>query len=223
MSPLVPLATFFADGRLDTTAAFVLAGVLGLAFGFWLERAGFSSSRRLTGVFYGRDFAVIQVMFSAIVTALLGLRALVTLGLVDPTTVYQMETFFGPQVVGGLIFGVGFVMGGWCPGTALVGLASGKGDALVFLGGAALGSLAFAFAWPSLASFSTAGAWRVHPARALGFSTGVTTLLVVAVALAAFVVVEIPPRVAPRAGVTEAPMDSTRTSSSALAVPASRS
>lgn len=188
----LPLATLFAEGRLDTTAAFVLAGVLGLAFGFWLERAGFSSSRRLTGVFYGRDFAVIQVMFSAIVTALLGLRGLVTLGLVDATTVHQMETFLGPQVVGGLIFGVGFVMGGWCPGTALVGLASGKGDALVFLGGAALGSLAYAFAWPSLASFSTAGACGVCtlPER-FGLSTGVTTLLVVAVALAAFVVVEV--------------------------------
>jgi len=187
----IPLATLFSEGRLDTTAAFVLAGVIGLAFGFWLERAGFSSSRRLTGVFYGRDFAVIQVMFSAIVTALLGLRGLVVLGLVDPATVYQMETFVGPQVVGGLIFGVGFVMGGWCPGTALVGLASGKGDALVFLGGAALGSLAYAVAWPSLASFSTVGACGVCtlPER-FGLSTGVTALLVVGVALFAFVVVE---------------------------------
>ena len=57
-------ATFFSDGRLDTVAAFALAGVIGVSFGFWLERAGFGSSRRLAGVFYGRDFAVIQVMFS---------------------------------------------------------------------------------------------------------------------------------------------------------------
>ena len=70
--------------------------------------------------------------------------------------------------MGGLIFGVGFVMGGWCPGTALVGLASGKGDALVFLGGAALGSLAYAVAWPSLADFADARRLRrLHAARAL--------------------------------------------------------
>lgn len=188
---LAPLATFFAEDRLGTPAAFVLAGVLGLSFGFWLERAGFSSSRRLTGVFYGRDFAVIQVMFSAIVTALLGLRALVVLGLVDLDAVHRMETVLAPQVVGGLIFGVGFVTGGWCPGTALVGLASGKADALVFLAGAALGSLGFAAAWPALADFSVAGACGVCtlPER-FGLSPGVTTLLVVGVALAAFVVVE---------------------------------
>ncbi len=186
------LATFFSDGRLETTAAFVLAGVIGVAFGFWLERAGFGSSRRLAGVFYGRDFAVIQTMFSAIVTALVGLRVLVVLGAVDEAAIHHMETFLGPQVVGGLIFGVGFVMGGWCPGTALVGLVSGKGDALVFLLGGALGSIAYAAAWPSLTGFSAVGACGVCtlPER-FGLTPGVTTLAVVGVALAAFVVVEL--------------------------------
>lgn len=195
MSPTVflpALATFFSEGRLGTPAAFLVAGLLGVAFGFWLERAGFSSSRRLTGVFYGRDFAVIQVMFSAIVTALVGLRLLVVAGLVAEADVYHMETVLAPQVVGGLVFGVGFVMGGWCPGTALVGLASGKGDALVFLGGAALGSVGYALAWPRLAAFSTLGACGVCtlPQR-FGLTPGMTTLLVVAVALLAFVVVEV--------------------------------
>jgi len=184
-------ATFFSDGHLGTTPAFAMACLLGLAFGFWLERAGFSSSRRLTGVFYGRDFAVIQTMFSAIVTALLGLRLLIAFGLVQESSLYLMETFLAPQVVGGLIFGVGFVMGGWCPGTALVGLASGKGDAFVFLGGAALGSLGYAAAWPKLADFATSGACGVCtlPER-FGLSPGVTAALVVAVALGAFAVVE---------------------------------
>lgn len=186
-----PMSTFFSEGRLDTTAAFALAGAIGVGFGWSLERAGFSSSRRLAGVFYGRDFAVIQVMFSAIVTAMLGLRALVVLGLLDPATVNHMESFFGPQVVGGLIFGVGFVMGGWCPGTALVGLASGKADALIFLLGAGLGSLVYAAAWPSLAAFSTSGACGVCtlPER-FGLSPGVTAAAVTGVALTAFVVVE---------------------------------
>jgi uncharacterized membrane protein YedE/YeeE len=185
------IGTFFSDGALGTAGAFAMAGVLGLAFGFWLERAGFSSSRRLSGVFYGRDYAVIQTMFSAIVTALLGLRLLIAFGAVEDSSLFLMETFLAPQVVGGLIFGVGFVMGGWCPGTALVGLASGKGDALVFLGGAAIGSLAFAQTWPQLSGFVEGGACGVCtlPER-FGLSPGVTTLLVVLVALGAFVVVE---------------------------------
>ncbi len=185
------VATFFSDGRLGTVAAFVMSGVIGLAFGFWLERAGFSSSRRLSGVFYGRDFAVIKTMFSAIVTALLGLRLLIALGAVEESSIHAMETFLAPQIVGGLIFGVGFVMGGWCPGTALVGLASGKGDALVFLAGAALGSLGYAQLWPQLAEFAQIGACGVStlPQR-FGLSPGLTTLVVVVAALCAFVVVE---------------------------------
>jgi uncharacterized membrane protein YedE/YeeE len=185
------LATFFSDGRLDTGGAFLLAGLIGVAFGFWLERAGFGSSRKLTSIFYLRDFAVFQVMFTAIVTALLGLRVLVVLGAVDAAAVYQMETFLPPQIVGGLIFGVGFVMGGWCPGTALVGTASGKGDALVFLGGAGLGSLVYASLWPSIEGFATSGACGVCTLpETLGLSPGVTTLLVVLMALAAFAGVE---------------------------------
>lgn len=185
------LATFFSEGGLDSTAAFVWAGLIGLAFGFWLERAGFGSSRKLTAIFYLRDFAVFQVMFTAIVTALVGLRVLVAFGRVDPGSVYQMETFMTPQIVAGLIFGVGFVMGGWCPGTALVGLASGKGDALVFLGGASIGSLVYAAVWPAVRDFAVSGACGICTIpETFGLSPGLTVLLVVLIAFAAFAGVE---------------------------------
>lgn len=185
------LATFFSDGTLGTPAAFLTAALVGLAFGASLERAGFGSSRRLSGVFYLRDMTVIQVMFTALTTALVGLAVLERLGLVDPSAIHRMETFLAPQAVGGLIFGVGFVMGGWCPGTALVGLASAKGDALVFLLGAMLGSLGFAAAWPALSGFAEVGACGVATLpQLLGLSTGVTTLLVVLMALSVFVVID---------------------------------
>lgn len=185
------LATFFRDGTLGTPAAFLVAGLIGLSFGFWLERAGFGSSRKLTSIFYLEDFAVLKVMFTAIVTALLGLNLLRQAGLVDAASVHLLETVAGAQAVGGLLFGVGFVMGGWCPGTALVGAASGKGDALVFLGGALLGSLLYALAYPALGALPTAGACGacLLPER-LGLSTGATVLLVVSVALGAFAFVE---------------------------------
>ncbi|MBM4091147.1 MAG: sulfurtransferase [Planctomycetes bacterium] len=117
--------------------------VIGMAFGFVLERAGFGSSRKLAGIFYFRDMTVLKVMFTAVITAMLGLSYAIALGWIDPDQVYALPTIYRAQILGGLLFGVGFVMSGWCPGTSAVGLASGKLDAAVFLGGAVIGSIAF--------------------------------------------------------------------------------
>ncbi len=178
----------FAQGLLDTPFGWTMSVVVGLAFGFWLERAGFGSSRKLAGIFYLRDFAVLQVMFTGLGTAALGLTTLDVLGLFDASAVFHMETSYAPQILGGLLFGAGFVAGGWCPGTALVGLASGKLDALVFLVGAMGGSLAYAFAWPTLAPLQDVGACGVITLpELLGLSAGSVTAMVVAMALLAFV------------------------------------
>lgn len=180
--------TFYGEGTLGTPAALVAAAAIGLAFGFFLERAGFGSSRKLVSIFYLRDFAVFKVMFTAIVTAMLGIRLLSLSGTVDLGTWYQMETFLWPQIAAGLLFGVGFVMGGWCPGTAVVGVASGRGDAALFLGGAAIGSVAYAWAFPALADFAGSGACGVSTLpEAFGMSTGLIALLVVLMAIGAFV------------------------------------
>ncbi|MFC1601170.1 rhodanese-like domain-containing protein [Candidatus Sumerlaeota bacterium] len=135
--------TLYSLNLLDTGCGLAAAGLVGLLFGMFLEQAGFGSSRKLTSVFYFRDMAVIKVMFTAVVTALVGYQYLVALGWLDPSSIYVLDTYWGAQIVGGLLFGVGFVMGGWCPGTALAGMASFKLDALVFLLGAVLGSIFF--------------------------------------------------------------------------------
>jgi rhodanese-related sulfurtransferase/uncharacterized membrane protein YedE/YeeE len=138
------IETYFGQGTLDTNGAFFMALVIGTFFGVCLERAGFSSSRRLAGIFYFRDMAVLKVMFTALITAMLGLLVFTSIGWIDPgTQLFLMETYYGTHILGGLIFGVGFVMAGWCPGTAVVGLASGKWDALVFLVGGVFGSILF--------------------------------------------------------------------------------
>jgi hypothetical protein len=181
------VTNLYAQGLLDGPAALVLALLVGVGFGFWLERAGFGSARTLTGLFYFRDFTVFHVMFTAMVTGIVGLELLGAAGLVDATTLYRPETFLGPQVVGGLIFGVGFVAGGWCPGTAFVGLASGKLDALVFLVGAGIGSLVFAAAYPGLGGFPTAGACGVVTLpETFGISEGAVVLAVLAMAFGGF-------------------------------------
>ena len=116
---------------------------------------------------------------------------LVAAGLLDLSQVHQLETVLAPQVVGGLLFGVGFVTGGWCPGTALVGAASGRADALAFLAAAGLGSLGFAAAWPALSSFAREGACGVCALpETLGMPAGLVVAAVAAMALGAFVLSE---------------------------------
>jgi uncharacterized membrane protein YedE/YeeE len=178
----------YEQGLLDQPIGLLMALVVGLAFGFWLERAGFGSSRKLTAIFYLRDFAVLKVMFSAMATAAVGLQTLGALGYVDLAALYVPESIVWPQLVGGLVFGLGFVAGGWCPGTAAVGLASGKLDALVFLAGAGLGSLAFAGLQPQLDGFLHAGACAVGSLpEQLGVSGMAGALALLAIALASFV------------------------------------
>ncbi len=177
----------FAQGLLETPLGRIAALLVGLAFGFWLERAGFGSSRKLAAVFYLRDFAVVQVMFTAVATAALGLAALDVASLFDAASVYRMETFLGAQIIGGLLFGAGFVTGGWCPGTALVGAASGKVDALAFLAATLLGSLLYAALWPQLAPLQDVGACGVVTLpELLHLSPGAVAAGIVAAALVAF-------------------------------------
>ncbi|MCX5881840.1 MAG: rhodanese-like domain-containing protein, partial [Deltaproteobacteria bacterium] len=136
--------TFFGANSLDSLGAWIASLVIGILFGVSLEKAGFGSSKRLAGIFYFRDMAVLKVMFTALVTAMLGISIATWAGLVDPATqIYYMKTYYGTYVAAGLLFGAGFVMSGWCPGTAAVGMASGKIDAVVYLGGAIIGSILF--------------------------------------------------------------------------------
>jgi len=130
-----------------------LAVVFGLFFGLSLERGGLGNPHKLTGIFYLRDFTVPKVMFTAIVVACIGLYLLSDLHLLDMDRVWIIPTFFWPQLVGGTLFGVGYVISGYCPGTAVVGLASGRIDALVMIFGIGAGSLLFAILFPYLEEF----------------------------------------------------------------------
>jgi len=181
------ITTFFGHDALGSNTAFVLSLLLGFGFGFALEQAGFGSSRRLAGIFYFRDMTVLRVMFTAMVTAMLGLQLALSLGLVSADQIYFLPTVYGAQIVGGLLFGVGFVLSSWCPGTAAVGLASGRLDALIFLGGAVLGSVLFNELYGLVAPLYTWGDSGVKFVwAALGMSAPVFALVFSAVAVAAF-------------------------------------
>jgi len=144
------IETFLKAGTLNSPAAFIASLLIGIAFGVALEKAGFGSSRRLAGIFYFRDMTVLKVMFTAVVFAMLGICYARAFGWVTLDNVHFLSTVYAAQIVGGLIFGAGFVMSGWCPGTGAVGLASGKIDALVFLLGAVGGSMLYNELYPIL-------------------------------------------------------------------------
>jgi len=149
-------APFFKFGLFGDNVSLIVAVLIGIGFGFFLERAGFGSAKKLTAQFYLTDLAVFKVMFTAIVTAMIGLFYLGWMGLLDLSLVYLTPTFMLPQVAGGLLLGIGFVIGGYCPGTACVGLATGRIDALVNLLGIFAGILLFGELFPLISDFYTA-------------------------------------------------------------------
>ncbi|MEZ5249363.1 MAG: YeeE/YedE thiosulfate transporter family protein [Ilumatobacteraceae bacterium] len=137
-APFIPL-----NGGSPTLYA-LLALLVGTGFGFFLERAGFGSAKKLTSVFTLRDWQVYKVMFTALITALVGSQILSGLGMLDLSLVEVGSTMLLPMAVGGLLFGVGFYFGGFCPGTAVVSAVRGRLDAVVFLVGVLGGMYAFA-------------------------------------------------------------------------------
>ncbi|HUI09240.1 MAG TPA: YeeE/YedE thiosulfate transporter family protein [Bacteroidota bacterium] len=165
----------------------VVAFLLGIAFGAVLEQAGFSSSRRLAGLFYGYDFTVLRVFFTAAVTAMLGVIFLGYFGYLDTDIIYVNPMFLGPAIVGGAIMGVGFILGGYCPGTSIVAASIGKKDAIAFVSGGILGVFVFGELFPLYDGFYASGA--LGPIRvfdSLGMSQGVFVLLLILVAVGAF-------------------------------------
>ena len=151
---MLPLSSSF---EMTQALELGLALLLGFGFGFSLERAGFGSARKLTAVFYLWDMAVVKVMFTAIVTAMTGLFVLSALGLMDLGEIYLEPTNLAAQALGGLVFGAGFIVGGYCPGTSVAAIATGRKDGLAFALGMLAGVLAYAEFTPGIEAWIKAG------------------------------------------------------------------
>jgi uncharacterized membrane protein YedE/YeeE len=146
-------APLYEYGLFGEGTSLIVAVVIGFFFGLFLERGGLGNPHKLTGVFYLTDFTVPKAMFTAMLAAAGGLYLLSDLNIMDIGKVWIVPTFFWPQIAGGFLFGLGFLVSGYCPGTAVAGLAGGRLDALVALFGIAVGSLLFAVVFPSLEGF----------------------------------------------------------------------
>lgn len=143
-------APFYKYGLFGDNVSLIIAFVIGIGFGFFLERAGFGSARKLAAQFYFTDMTVLKVMFTAIVTAMLGVYYLSVFGFLDLSMVYLVPTNILPQIIGGFILGFGFVIGGYCPGTSCVSAVTGRIDGMIFLVGVFFGIFVFSEFYPLL-------------------------------------------------------------------------
>jgi rhodanese-related sulfurtransferase len=122
---------------------YLVFAVIGFGFGYILEISGFGNSKRLAAQFYFKDLTVLKVMFTAIVVAMVLIFLAAGLGWLDFNQVWVNPTYLWPGIVGGLIMGVGFIIGGFCPGTSLVAMVTGKLDGLFFVIGGLVGIFLF--------------------------------------------------------------------------------
>lgn len=176
-----------------------LAFVIGIGFGFVLEQSGFSSSRKLAGVFYGYDTVVLKVFFTAAITAMLGLLFFSLFGWIDLELIYVNPTYLTSAITGGIIMGAGFILGGYCPGTSFCGASIGKIDAMVFVGGLFIGVFIFGFGydlWDGLYTKNFMGSPKVSDS--LGISDGLFALFLIIIALVMFRVAELAEKKFPR-------------------------
>ncbi len=160
---------------------------VGFFFGFVLEISGFANSPKLAAQFYFKDMTVIKVMFSAIVVAMVLIFAASALGVLDFNMVWVNPTYLWPGIMGGLIMGVGFIIGGFCPGTSLVAVSTFKIDGIFFALGTLFGIFAFGetvsrfedFWYSSYMGRFTIPDW-------LGLPTGIVVVGIIVMALFVF-------------------------------------
>lgn len=167
--------------------AYIVYILIGFAFGYVLEVAGFGNSKKLAAQFYFKDLTVIKVMFGAIVVAMLLIFAASGLGLLDYNLIWVNPTYLWPGIAGGLIMGFGFIIGGFCPGTSLVAAATAKLDGIFFVLGVLFGIFLFG---ETVENFEVwwHGSYlgRFTLPEFLGLPAGVVVLLVVVMALVVF-------------------------------------
>ena len=178
------VAPLVKTGVISEAANLWLAVPIGFVFGFGLYHAGFTDSRKIARAFYLKDVGVPVVMFSAIVTGMLGLWLLSLIGFIDTSKMYYLPTFLTPMAIGGVLFGIGMAIGGFCPGTAAASIATGRVDAMVFVIGFLGGSILFGDLFPVWGDFYNSdyrGVFRLDELFGMNLGSVVLILAVAAV------------------------------------------
>lgn len=181
---MAPYDIIAVSGKLLGYLVYLLIGV---GFGAVLEMSGFGDSRILSAQFYFKNMTVLKVMFTAIIVAMVLIFAFSSRGLLDFNRVYVNPTYLVPGIIGGIIMGFGFIIGGFCPGTSIVALATFKIDGFFFVGGVAFGAFIFGETLSiSQVFYNSTYMGRFILPELFGISTGVVVVLVVLMALTMF-------------------------------------
>lgn len=169
-----------------------LAGALavGFAFGWLLQKAGLSRYERIVGVYRFKDLAVVKVLLTALVVGAASLRALTALRLAGAVPI--PATYFAGNLAGGVLFGIGMAVSGFCPGTVAAGAGEGRLDYLIpGMLGLIAGALAFGLLYPWVLPVVSID---VHPgltiARWLGADPWLVLLVLAQIVLLVFYVIE---------------------------------
>jgi len=182
-----PLPQFVAVSA-SNPWTYVVFGLIGFAFGFTLEMSGFGDSRKLAAQFYFTEMTVLKVMFTAIVTAMVLLFGAVGLGILNFNQVWVNPTYLSSGILGGLIMGVGFIVGGFCPTTSLASASTGKIDGMLFMLGGFVGAFLFGETEQYFDGWYTNSGYfgRITLDQVFHLPIGVVVLLIVLMALFMF-------------------------------------
>lgn len=171
------------------TFALILAVVFGAAFGFLLHRGGVASYDKIVNQFRFRDFTVLKIMMTAIVVGGVGVLAMKEAGLVQW---HIKNADMLAVALGAAIFGVGMVIYGYCPGTALAAIGAGSLHALIGAGGMIAGAVAYAYAfdWVKVWILPVGQLGKLQLPAVLGLSGWTIFALLTVVALVLFAAIE---------------------------------
>ena len=182
------MAPFDLVALFGTEGSYLIYLAIGFVFGFILESSGFGDSRLLAAQFYFRKLSVLKVMFTAIVVAMILIFWSTALGWLDYDEIWVKPTYLWPGIAGGMIMGVGFILGGYCPGTSLVSVATLKLDGLFFFLGHITGIIIFGETVEFISTFWNSGYLGFFTLPELfNLETGIVVFLVTCMALAMFV------------------------------------
>jgi uncharacterized membrane protein YedE/YeeE len=167
----------------------MLGLVFGLMFGFLLQKGGVAKYHILLGVLLLEDFTVVKVMLTAIIVGCIGIFSLQALGLVK---LHVKPTRYAANIIGGLIFGVGFALIGYCPGTGAAALGQANWDAIAGIAGLMLGSYLFAEAsgWLDKTLLKVGDRGKLMLPEVVGVSLPVFLMVFVPLLVAALFAVE---------------------------------
>jgi len=185
MGPLVE------NGLIMPWMTIILGFISGIFFGWILESAGLANAKKISGIFYLKDFTVPKVMFTAIVTVIIGVYYMDILGLLDMGLLEFSATLVWPFLIGGIIFGMGMVTSGYCPGTTLAAAATGKIDGIVVIAGVFIGAALHVLTRPLFEAYVYSGNLGfITLPELMGVAPGFIIAGIVAVALGAFWLME---------------------------------